>query len=254
MIATTEKELAAFRTSGKILAAALTKLCTMTREGVTAAELDLAAEKMIRAQGGEPTFLGYTPGGSAYPFPAALCISVNEEVVHGIPSEERVLKNGDVVSLDLGVTYEGYITDAARTVVVGGKETEDQTRLIAAVKEALKEATRAARVGNHVGDIGAAVSAVAKKYHLGVVRELGGHGVGKKLHEKPHIANYGMPGKGAELVENMVLALEPIFTLGSPDVYVESDGYTYKTRDGSLAAHVEDTFIVTKNSAEILTR
>jgi methionyl aminopeptidase len=253
MIVTTEQERAAFRASGRILADALKELCVLAKEGVTAAELDLAAEKMIRAQGGEPTFLGYTPDGASYAFPAALCISVNDEVVHGIPSEEQVLKNGDIVSLDLGVTFDGYITDAARTIAVG-EPTDEAKRLADAVKEALKEATKMARAGNHVGDIGAAVSAVAKKYHLGVVRELGGHGVGRTLHEKPHIANYGMPGKGAELIEGMVIALEPIFTLGSPDVYVESDGYTYKTTDGSIAAHVEDTFIITKNGAEILTR
>ena len=226
----------------------------MAKPGITAADLDLAAEKIIRAEGGEPTFLNYSPAGAPYPFPAALCISINDEVVHGIPSEDRVLMSGDVVSLDLGVTYEGFVTDAARTVVVGGDMSEDQKRLIDATKEALAGAAKKAVAGNHVGDIGAAISAVAKKYHLGVVRELGGHGVGKRLHENPYIANYGMPGKGAVLVEGMVVALEPIFVLGKPAVSIDPDGYTYRTQDGSLAAHFEDTFIIGKNGTEILTR
>jgi methionyl aminopeptidase len=254
MIVKTDQERAHFRASGRILADALSHLVAIAEEGVSAAELDIAAENYIREKGGEPTFLNYQPDGAPYPYPAALCISINDEVVHGIPSDEHVLKNGDIVSLDLGVTYEGCITDAARTVVIGGSATDDQKRLVEATAEALREAIGQVRAGAHVGDIGAVVSAVAKKHNLGVVRELGGHGVGKHLHEKPYIANYGAAGKGAELAENMVIALEPIFTLGNPEVYIEHDGYTYKTRDGSLAAHVEDTMLVTRDGAEILTR
>lgn len=254
MIISDEPTKQKFRASGRILAGALKDLVARAQAGVTAADLDLAAEKYIRDNGGEPTFLNYSPEGAPYPFPAALCISINDEVVHGIPSDLRVLAAGDIVSLDLGVTYEGCVTDAARTIVIDGSETAEQKKLIEAAKTALKDAAKLARPGIHVGDLGAAISAVAKKHQLGVVRELGGHGVGKTLHEKPYIANYGMPGKGAELVEGMVIALEPIFTLGSPDVYVDRDGYTYRTRDGSVAAHVEDTFIITKTGTEILTR
>jgi methionyl aminopeptidase len=254
MIVTDTEEIASLRKSGEILAGAHRELQTLAKAGISSAELDLAAENYIRAQGGEPTFLGYSPEGAPYPFPAALCISINDEVVHGIPSEERILENGDVISLDLGVTYNGMITDAARTMVIGAGISEDQKKLIEATQVALKEAIAKARAGGHVGDIGAAVSAVAKKQGLGVVRELGGHGVGKTLHEDPYIANYGVVGKGPVLQEGMVVALEPIFTLGSPEVALDPDGYTYRTREGSLAAHFEDTILITKNGAEILTR
>ncbi len=254
MILQNDIQLAAVRASGKILAEALKELCAMAQEGISTAELDLAAEKMIRAQGGAPTFLGYVPEGGPYPYPAALCTSINDEVVHGIPSEERVLAAGDVVSLDLGVTYEGMISDAARTIVVGGRMTDEQQRLIAGAREALKAAAAAARARHTVGDIGAAIATVAKKNRLGVVRELGGHGVGTALHEFPYIPNFGAVGKGAPLSEGMIVALEPILTIGDPSVVLDPDGYTYRTKSGSLAAHVEDTFLITKTGAEVLTR
>lgn len=248
-----EKTLADIKAAGAMLGNILRELCVEVKAGVTAAQLDLLAEELIKKNGAIPVFLGYKPAGAAHAYPAALCISVNNEVVHGIPREDRILKEGDILSLDLGLSCKGYIVDAARTVIVGEGDA-DVVRLREGTREALDAAIAAAKPGNHTGDIGAAVSAVAKKYNLGVVRDLGGHGTGKQLHEKPYIANYGKPGEGDELREGMVLALEPIFTLGRGAIVLGNDGWTYTTKDKSRAAHFEDTILITKNGPEVLTR
>jgi len=253
MIAKTQEEIEHLRTSGKILSDTLKALALLTKPGVTTAELDLAAEKIIRERGGIPAFLGYKPSGAKHPFPAALCASVNDEVVHTIPSEQTVLKEGDIISLDLGVNYKGYFSDSAITVSVGKCDAAGQ-KLIAATREALAAGLATIHPGAHTGDIGAAVAAVAARNRLSVVEELGGHALGKVVHEKPFIANFGTAGQGEKLVEGHVLAIEPIFAEGAGAIALDrGDGWTYRTRDHSRAAHFEQTILVTRDGIEILT-
>jgi len=253
MIARTEEQLNALRAGGKILGGILRDLAARAMAGTTARELDAFAEKEIRAHGAVPVFLNYETDGAPYPYPATLCVSINNEVVHGIPAKEKIIKEGDVVSLDCGLLYHGLIVDAAVTVIVG-EGTEDTKRLVRGASEALDAGIAAAKAGGHVGDIGAAVSDVAQKYGLGVVRDLGGHGTGKKLHEDPYIANFGTPGEGEKITAGMVLALEPIFTLGRGGIKMSGDGWTYKTTDSSLSSHFEHTIVVGENGAEVVTR
>ena len=240
------------RTSGKILAGALRHTASLVKPGVTTAALDLVAEEYIRGAGGSPAFLNYAQDSSAYPFPAALCVSINDEVVHGIPSESRVVEEGDLVMLDCGVNYNGYFSDAAITVCAGACDEAGKT-LIKATEEALAAAIKVIKPGVQVGDIGAAIAAVAHKYNLAVVEELGGHWLGLTPHEEPHIPNVGVKGRGERLPEGSVIAIEPIFTEGSGDVFLESDEWTYKTVDGSRSAETEHTILITKEGAEVLT-
>ena len=238
---------------GKRLAEVLKALRAKVAPGVTAEELDDLAEQLIRDGDDEPCFLGYTPEGARRPYPAALCVSINDEVVHGIPNESvKILKEGDIVGLDLGLTHSGVIVDAAITVPVGkvDKETE---RLLAATESALAAGIRAARPGNHMGDISNAIQKVIEGAGFKVVRELGGHGVGARVHEEPFIPNFGRPGTGPELVLGMVLALEPISTAGKASVVLAPDGYTYRTKDGSRSAHFEHTILLEKSGARIIT-
>ncbi len=253
MIAATSQEVEALRTGGKILGDALRMLAEITKPGVTTAQLDVAAEEYIRAHGAESAFLGYKPEGNTTPFPAVLCVSVNDEVVHGIPSEERVLSEGDIVSLDFGLTYQGLFVDAAVTVVLS--ETDSvANKLIAATRDATYAGIAAARMGNRIGDIGAAVEAVARKQQLTIVEDLGGHATGRSLHEKPFIPNEGPAGTGEKIVEGMVLAIEPMLCEGKGAIVLSGDNWTYLMRDGSRAAHFEHTILVTKDGPEILTK
>lgn len=252
MIATEKSDIENLRRGGKILAGVLHEVAKLTVPGATTAELDIVAERMIRERGAVPAFLGYKPSGASYAFPAALCVSVNDEVVHGIPSEVRVLRSGDMATIDLGLSYNGLFVDAALTVLVGECDKGAQNLLLGTT-EALKASIVAVRPGAHFGDIGAAVEAVAKKYKLSVVEELGGHALGKTPHEKPFISNVGKKGQGAKIVLGMVLALEPILTEGESIIVLDDDQWTYRTRDGSRAAHVEHTILVTETGAEILT-
>lgn len=252
MIAKKESDIENLRAGGKILSEVLKEVASHVKVGVTTASLDLLAEQLIRRAGAIPAFLNYKPSGAAYPYPAVLCISVNDEVVHGIPSEERILEEGDIVTLDLGLSFEGMFVDSAVTVCAGQCDARAQ-KLLAATREALSIGIAAVHVGGHIGDIGAAVERVAKRYGLAVVAELGGHALGKKPHEQPFIPNVGRAGTGEKIKEGMVLALEPIFTEGKGDIELLSDQWTYVTRDHSRAAHFEKTILVTKNGAEILT-
>ncbi len=247
-----EEDFKDLRTAGKMLGHVLRELVVMTKTGINTAELDLAAERMIKDYGAVPVFLGYRPEGAPTPYPATLCVSINDEVVHGIPHETVVIKDGDVISLDLGLSYNGYFVDAARTVAINGDE--NAQKLLQATKEALDAAIKAAKVGGHVGDIGAATVAVARKYKLGIVEDLGGHAVGRAVHEKPYIANDGKVGEGEELVEGLVLAIEPMLAEGKGAIILDRDQWTYRMEDGKRAAHFEDTVILTKNGPEILTR
>jgi methionyl aminopeptidase len=248
----TKEEIALLAEGGKRLATTLRQVATAVRPGVTSRELDTLAFKLISEAGDKPSFLNYKPAGTDIPFPASLCVSINEEIVHGIPID-RKLKEGDIVGLDLGLNHGGLFTDHAVTVAVG-EVGPAAKKLIAATKEALMVGIKAARPGNTLGDIGAAVEAVAKRNGLGVVRDLGGHGVGRKVHEEPMVANYGKKGTGVKLKEGMVLALEPMFTLGTDDVVFFPDGYTVKTADSSLSAHFEHTIVITDKGADILTK
>ncbi len=238
---------------GKRLAAVLEALRAKVAPGVTTEELDDLAEAMIRDGGDEPCFLGYTPEGGNRPYPATLCVSINDEVVHGIPNESvKTLKEGDIVGLDLGLTHNGIIVDAAITVPVGNV-TEETKKLLRATEEALAAGILAAVPGKHVGDISHAIQEMIEGAGFKVVKELGGHGVGDVVHEDPFIPNYGRKGEGELLEEGMVLALEPISTAGKASVVLSPDGYTFRTKDGSRSAHFEHTILLEKNGARIIT-
>lgn len=239
------------RESGKRLARILARLKKEVKVGVSTKALDTIAEQLIREGGDEPAFLNYTPYGARHPFPASLCISLNEEIVHGIPSA-RVINEGDLVSLDLGLEHRGMITDAAITVPVG-KVPADAMRLVHETERALYEGIKAARMGGRMGDVSQAIERIAKAQGYGIVRELGGHGVGHKVHEEPYVPNYGKKGTGPILKAGMVLALEPMFMLGAEDIRVLPDGYTVIARDKSLSAHFEHTIVITEKGPEILT-
>jgi len=239
---------------GRRLAAVLEALRPRTLAGVRTDELDAFAEQMIRDGGDTPAFLGYTPEGASRPYPASLCVSINDEVVHGIPNEEpKVLKDGDIVGLDLGLVHDGIIVDAAITVAVG-PQSEETKKLLHTTEEALAAGVRAARPGNHVGDISHAIQEVIEGAGLTVVKALGGHGVGDLVHEEPFVPNYGRKGDGELLEEGMVLALEPISSAGKGSVVLAPDGYTYRTKDGSRSAHFEHTILIEKSGARIVTQ
>ncbi|MBP6931634.1 MAG: type I methionyl aminopeptidase [Candidatus Pacebacteria bacterium] len=252
VIIKTAEEIEILREGGKILAEILALVAEKVAPGISTYELDQYAYKLIKERGGDPAFLNYRPEGHAKPYPATLCSSVNSEIVHGIPKRGIILKEGDIVSIDLGIKYKGLYTDHAMTVGVGAISKRDQ-RLLDDTREALDIGIWAARGGATTGDIGYAIeSFVHNRY--GIVRELSGHGVGKKIHEDPYIPNYGKAGKGTKLVPGMVVAIEPMLTSGSAHIYVADDGYTVKTEDGGRAAHFEHTILITEGDPEILTK
>lgn len=244
----TEAEVAAMRQSGAILAHVLQTLKNELSVGMTTKDLSAIAKRELKAMGGRPAFLGY------YGFPDIICTSLNDEVVHGIPSEFREIASGDIVSMDFGVVIDGMITDAAISVIAGPKKDKKAEQLLNTTEASLLKGIKQVRAGCRVGDIAAAIQAELDKGGYGIVRDLVGHGVGHNLHEEPNIPNYGKKGTGPILKENMTIAIEPMATLGSHSVYVDKDGWTVKTRDGSLSAHFEHTILVTKNGAEILTQ
>ena len=253
MIAKSKKEKETLREGGRRLASVLAALSREVVPGLSTATLEEHTLTEMEKVGGKPAFLNYTPHGAPRPYPAALCTSVNEEVVHGIPNEEpRILREGDIVTLDAGLIYKGLVTDMALTVTVGKVEVAT-ARLIDAARECLAVALKTARAGSTTGDIGAMVAATASRYGFTTPTELGGHGVGKSVHEDPFIPNYGKPGEGTKLEEGMVLAIEPIVIAGDNAVRVEDDGYTYVTVDNSISAQFEHTVIVTSDEPEILT-
>jgi methionyl aminopeptidase len=239
------REIETMRRSGKITAKVLTDLLKAARAGMTTGELDAMAEKGIRDLGGIPTFKGY------HGFPASICTSVDDEVVHGIPGS-RVLREGDLLSIDIGTTLDGYVSDSAATVAIGNISSEAQ-RLMDVTQECLMIGIAQMQRGNRVGDIGAAVQAHAEKNGYGVVRELVGHGVGREMHEEPQVPNYGKPHTGVELRPGLVLAIEPMITQGAHAVKILKDGWTVVTADGKLAAHFEHTIAVTDEGPKILT-
>jgi methionyl aminopeptidase len=234
------------RAAGRLVGEVLTALTPSVVPGVTTAELDEVAEKMITEAGAIPAFKGY------HGYPATICSSINEEVIHGIPSGQRVLQEGDILSIDVGASLEGYFGDSAITVPVG-HVSEEAARLLTVTEEALYKAIEVARPGGRVSDIGHAVQKHVEAYGFSVVREFVGHGIGQKMHEEPQVPNYGEAGRGPRLAEGMVLAIEPMVNAGKPAVKVLSDGWTAVTRDKSLSAHFEHTVAITASGAWILT-
>jgi len=249
----TKEDIAILREGGKRHAQILEALRKMVRSGISAEDLDREAYRLILENGDKPAFLNYKPRGEKGPFPASLCVSVNDEVVHGIPYAHKILKEGDIVTLDLGLIHKGLITDAAISVPVG-KVSAELAKLIAVTEEALKAGIKEAKGGKRVGDVGVAIERLAIANGYSVVEELSGHGVGYEVHEHPNIPNFGEAGKGETLRPGMVVAIEPIFNLGQRHVILDSDGYTYRTKDGSPSAHFEHTVLITKGSPEIFTK
>ncbi|MCM8813831.1 MAG: type I methionyl aminopeptidase [Candidatus Omnitrophica bacterium] len=242
----TADELKRLRKAGAVVAKTLAMLKKKVRPGITTGELDAAAEQFIRKSGARPAFLGYRG------YPATICASINEEVVHGIPSG-RIVRDGDILSIDVGVELNGYFSDAAITVPVRTVAAE-AARLIAVTREALAQGIAQARAGGQVGDISAAVQACVEAAGFSVVREFVGHGIGAQLHEEPQIPNFGVPGQGAVLQPGMVLAIEPMVNAGVWRVEILADGWTAVTKDRALSAHFEHTVAVTDSDPEILTR
>ena len=248
-----DKEIELLREGGRRLGRVLGALSREVRPGRNIADLDRLAYTMITEAGDAPAFLNYRPQGADRPYPASVCISINDEIVHGIPTEgEKVLREGDIVTLDTGIIHEGLVTDSAVTVGVGAIS-EEATLLLTATERGLYAAIDVVRAGIHVGDIGAAIEEVAKSSHLAIYRELVGHGVGYSVHEDPYIPNFGKKGAGSILKAGTVIAIEPMFGLGTEEIILEADGYTYSSADGSLSAHFEHTIVVTEDGAEILT-
>lgn len=240
-------EIEKMRRSGRIVRQVLDAVRVMVAPGVSTMDLEKAAEKKIRELGAKPAFKGY------YDYPCVLCTSVNQEVVHGIPSESRVLREGDIVSIDCGVVLDGYYGDSAITVPVGNAVTPELRKLLDVTEQSLQRGIEAARLGNTIGDIGAAVQEVVEANGFSVVREFVGHGVGTKLHEDPQVPNHGVRGHGPKLREGMVLAIEPMVNAGGPGVRVLEDKWTAVTEDGRPSAHFEHCVAVTKDGPVILT-
>lgn len=252
MIITDPNQIPVLRESGRILASVLQLVASKVEPGVSAYDLDQVAEREIRTLGGKPSFKNYKPSAQDSPFPAALCVSINNEVVHGIPKKTKILRNGDIVSLDLGVEYRGFFTDAAITVPVG-KVDKKLLTLIDVTVQSLENALKVVKPGNFIGTVGHAIESTAKYYGFQVVRELVGHGVGAAVHEPPDVPCFGVPGTGPILKEGMVLAIEPMVNLGKSKIVFDKDGWTVKTQDGQPSAHVEHTILITKTGCEIMT-
>ncbi len=251
VIIKSRQDIQAMREASKINMEALYAMRDAVRPGVTTAELDRIAAAVIARYGATAPFLGYPPG-SRHPFPASVCTSVNEELVHGIPGP-RVLKEGDIISLDCGTFYKGFVSDAALTVAVGQVSPQVQ-RLIEVTERALYIGIEQSVPGNRVGDISSAIQTYVESHGFNVPREYGGHGVGRTMHEDPHIPNWGKPGVGFKLRPGMTFALEPMVMMGGPATKVLEDHWTVVTADGSLCAHFEHTIAVTENGPEILTK
>ncbi|MBI2042284.1 MAG: type I methionyl aminopeptidase [Candidatus Nealsonbacteria bacterium] len=242
----TQEEIKIMGEGGRILAGIIRDLAKRVRPGIATNELNRAAEALIFNSGGKPSFKGYDG------FPAVLCVSVNDEIVHGLPSD-RVLRAGDIVSLDLGMEYRGYHSDMAITIAAGNISPQAQ-KLIQVTYGALEAGLKEVKPGNTFGDVGSAVQQFIESHGFGVVQDLCGHGIGKKLHEEPEVLNYGKKGEGPKIQEGMVFCLEPMVTAGSWQIKQAKDGYGFKTKDGSLSAHFEHTIAVTKSGFQILTK
>ncbi len=261
IIVKTPKEIEMLRGGGRHLATVLYKVREIVKPGVSTKDLDDYAFQLIKEAGDTPAFLNYRLKGVRTPYPASLCVSVNDEVVHGIPKQDRILKEGDIVSLDLGLKHQNLFTDMALTMLVenGSKASgwEASGRLIEVARGALQAGINAARGGWRVGDISYAIESFIRANssgQYGIVEALSGHGVGRAIHEDPYIPNFGKAGTGVKLVPGMVLAIEPMINLGTKNVILGEDGYTFRTADGKPSAHFEHTVLITDEEPEILTR
>lgn len=246
IIGKSRKELEKMRAAGQLVGRVLQELRRMVEPGITTLEVDAAAEKMIRDAGALPTFKGY------HGFPFSICASVNEQVVHGFPSNYK-LKEGDIFSIDCGATLDGYVGDTATTVPVG-RVSEDRLNLIRVAEECLERAIQQCYAGRHLGDIGWAVQSHAEAHGYSIVRDYVGHGIGRRMHEDPQIPNYGTPGKGAKIRNGYVFAVEPMVNIGVHQTKVLADGWTVVTLDGQPSAHCEHTIAITENGPEVFTR
>jgi methionyl aminopeptidase len=244
----TQNEINLMRKSGKMLAQVLDILEKELKPGMSTKDLSNIAAKELKKLGGQPTFLGYQG------FPDVLCVSLNDEIVHGIPSKKRIIQEGDLVGMDFGVTYQGMITDAARTVIAGKAKQNQHIQLVERTKESLMAGINVIHDGIRTGDIGNAIQDVLDKYKYGIVQDLVGHGVGHSLHEDPNIPNYGRKGTGPWLSKGMTIAIEPMVTLGDYNVRLAEDKWTILTQDGSWSAHFEHTILITEDGYEILTQ
>lgn len=255
MIVRGQADIDALREGGKRLARHVRRLAEMVKPGVTARQIEEAAREMVQADGDDLAFFGHKERKGDTPYPSGLCLSVNDVIVHSPASQNgRVIEAGDVVCLDFGIKHKGLYTDHAATVIAGTPKSADDETLVRGTYEALAVGIAAARAGGTTGDIGYAVQQIAEKYHFGYPKNLSGHGVGLKVHEEPHVPNYGDPGRGPKLREGEVIAIEPMMTLGTGELYVDKDGYSYRTKDGSRTAHAEHTVLITARGAEILTK
>ena len=252
IIIKTPKEIEILREGGKRLAFVLNKVAEKVAPGVSTWELDQYAEKLITEMGDFPAFLNYRPEGALSPYPASLCVSVNDEVVHGIPKKDKILKEGDIISIDLGLKHNGLFTDMAMTVGVGEVSSASK-KLMETTRRALEVGISMAFAGNKIGDIGNAIERFARPHKYGIVEVLAGHGVGRAIHEDPFIPNYGKAGTGAKLVPGMVIALEPMLNNGTKNVSIDDDGWTFRTADRKKSAHFEHTILITEGEPEILT-
>lgn len=249
----TKKEIEIIREGGKKLAEILKTLSKEVVPGVSTKHLNDIAHKMAIENGDRPAFLGYKTGG-ARPYPSSLCVSINDEIVHGISNENpKIIKEGDIVSLDMGLIHKNLVTDSAISVIAG-KGDEQAKKLLAVTEEALYAGIKAVKVGGTIGDIGFAIQEVAKRNEYSIVEELSGHGVGYKIHEDPYVPNFGKKGEGLKLKSGMVIAIEPMFNEGLGGIVLVDDGWTFKTVDGKRSAHFEHTIAVTENGADILTK
>ena len=250
----TEADIKILRQAGRYLAEILAELSSKIKPGVSTKEIDSLTMKLCKERNVVPVFLGYKPYGAPRPYPAAICVSINEEVVHGIPNEKpKILKEGDIVSLDMGISYKDLVVDSAVTVGVGNIDSKAK-KLLESTEKALYIGIDAAVVGAKTGDIGYAIEKFIKPKGLSLPVELGGHGVGYSIHEDPFIANFGRKSQGPALKEGMVIAIEPMVNEGTARIIFGADGYTVRTADGKRSAHFEHTVAITKNGPEILTR
>ena len=248
-----KKEIELMREAGRVTALTHKAIEDAIKPGMTTAELDQIAEKTMKKYGAISAEKGYDPGIRGVPkYPAATCISINDEVIHGVPSNRRYIKDGDIVSVDLVALKNGYNGDAARTYMVGNVSKEAK-RLVEVTRQAFFEGIKYARKGNRIGDVSHAIGEYVKSQGYSVVREFEGHGIGKSMHEEPEIPNYGKSGRGIRLEPGMTLAVEPMVIAGKPDIWQLEDGWTIVTQDGSLAAHYENTILITENEPELLT-
>jgi methionyl aminopeptidase len=246
-------EIGKMRKAGRIVAGTIDRVLAAVRPGVSTAELDRVAEAYIVERGATPSFKGYGGVGGRVPFPASICTSLNEEIVHGIPSAKRVVEEGDVLSLDFGAIWEGFHGDSAVTVIVGEPPSAEVEKLVRVTEDALDAAISQIRPGGRLSDIGAAVQQVAEGAGFSVVREYVGHGIGRSMHEEPQIPNYGDPGRGPQLKPGLVIAVEPMVNMGGWETRVLADDWTVVTEDGSLSAHFEHTIAITEDGCEVLT-